>query len=597
METQTASRASGFTSGIGVNVHVEYTDGKYANTTNVINDLRYLGITHVRDGGLNPSNQGQASYDTLAQAGIKFDLIVFGGYDISQQIQLMTAFEKRNPGAISAIEGPNEVNNWPVTYQGLTGTAGAQAYQNALFNAVNASPTLASKPVYGVTSWPEIYSTADYANFHSYAKNGEQPYREMLHNYQDQAAVMQGKPMVLTEVGYYTLTSGAGWGGVDYTTQAKMTLNLLFDSAKLGVQKTYLYELLDAYSDPNGVDQEKHFGLFDINNNPKPVATAIHNLTTILADTGTAKDSFAVGSLSYTLTGLPSTAKTLLLQKSSGAFELVVWAEPDIWNESTRTPITVAESTVTLQLGQSAKTTIYDPLKSETALSSSTGSQVSFKLSDHPVIIEISGSGTTATAPATGAAQTIDGDAAANTLAGGAAAETMRGMDGNDTVSGGGGNDDINGNAGNDVLRGGDGADVVLGGKNNDLVYGDAGSDGQLNGNVGNDTVYGGEGNDRLYGGQDQDILYAEAGNDTLQGDLGSDTMTGGAGADRFWVGSGVDVITDFNSAQGDRIDFLDELGYKLSGTTSTVVTFSNGAQLTLTGVSRSALGDWLVDY
>jgi hypothetical protein len=70
--------------------------------------------------------------------------------------------------------------------------------------------------------------------------------------------------------------------------------------------------------------------------------------------------------------------------------------------------------------------------------------------------------------------------------------------------------------------------------------------------------------------------------------------MTGGAGADRFFVGYGKDVITDFNSAAGDRIDYLDGLSYTLSGTSSTVVTFSNGAQITLAGVAPSALGDWL---
>lgn len=65
---------STFVATLGVNVHVEYTDGKYANATNVINDLNFLGISHVRDAVLNPSNQGQSSYDALAGAGIKFDL-------------------------------------------------------------------------------------------------------------------------------------------------------------------------------------------------------------------------------------------------------------------------------------------------------------------------------------------------------------------------------------------------------------------------------------------------------------------------------------------------------------------------------------------
>src|SRR5690606_16806296 len=146
-----------------------------------------------------------------------------------------------------------------------------------------------------------------------------------------QRAVMPNGGIVLTEAGYYSLPGGGSWGGVDLQTQAKLTLNLLFDAAKLGVERTYLYQLLDAYADPSNTDMEKHFGLFDINNNPKPVAKAIHNLTTILADTGAA----AGGNFDYSVSGLPTSGSVSVLQKSSGAYDVVVWNEPDIWNETT----------------------------------------------------------------------------------------------------------------------------------------------------------------------------------------------------------------------------------------------------------------------
>ena len=34
---------------IGVNVHMRYTDGAYVNSTNVLQALRFLGVSHVRD--------------------------------------------------------------------------------------------------------------------------------------------------------------------------------------------------------------------------------------------------------------------------------------------------------------------------------------------------------------------------------------------------------------------------------------------------------------------------------------------------------------------------------------------------------------------
>jgi serralysin len=75
-----------------------------------------------------------------------------------------------------------------------------------------------------------------------------------------------------------------------------------------------------------------------------------------------------------------------------------------------------------------------------------------------------------------------------------------------------------------------------------------------ITGAGGADTLNGLGGNDRLVG---------NAGNDTLIGGAGIDTLTGGSGRDyyRFTTasdsgrGSNADVITDFNRAEGDRID------------------------------------------
>ena len=115
-----------------------------------------------------------------------------------------------------------------------------------------------------------------------------------------------------------------------------------------------------------------------------------------------------------------------------------------------------------------------------------------------------------------------------------------------------------------------------------------------LNGNAGNDVLYGGSGNDTLNGGN---------GNDVLIGGLGNDGMTGGAGADRFMfnglINNGADTITDFSTAQGDKLVFtgissLSSLGATWNAGTK-VMGFTNGSQLTLTGVTISgSVADWL---
>lgn len=137
------------------------------------------------------------------------------------------------------------------------------------------------------------------------------------------------------------------------------------------------------------------------------------------------------------------------------------------------------------------------------------------------------------------------------------------GFGGNDTMTGSAiddvlyankGDDLLTGNGGNDLLRGGQGNDSLSGGDGNDIAHG----------NLGIDTVSGGAGDDFLRGGQNEDLLLGEEGNDVLLGDRDKDTLSGGTGSDRFVLRAdtdagqrdpnAVDVITDFNSAEGDLV-------------------------------------------
>jgi VCBS repeat-containing protein len=82
----------------------------------------------------------------------------------------------------------------------------------------------------------------------------------------------------------------------------------------------------------------------------------------------------------------------------------------------------------------------------------------------------------------------------------------------------------------------------------------------------GNDSLLGGNGDDILFGQGGNDILNGGNGNDLLIGGKGNDTLIGGAGADTFaWKAGdtnsgGFDVIKDFNSKEGDKLDLSDLL-------------------------------------
>src|ERR1700744_1230087 len=119
--TQTALSATGFLNSLGVNTHLSFDTSTYANVAKVATALDYLGIDHVRD-SLYTSTLAISSFDTLAADGIKFDfdpaLRADHTVSVSGFVNQLASYEHEFPGSISAIEGANEVNNFPINIGG-----------------------------------------------------------------------------------------------------------------------------------------------------------------------------------------------------------------------------------------------------------------------------------------------------------------------------------------------------------------------------------------------------------------------------------------------------------------------------------------------
>lgn len=184
-----------------------------------------------------------------------------------------------------------------------------------------------------------------------------------------------------------------------------------------------------------------------------------------------------------------------------------------------------------------------------------------------------------------------------DTLAGAAGDDAVRGGEGADLLMGNAGADDIEGRQGLDILFGGAGSDWLSGGRDEDRLYGEDGAD-LLLGAHGRDIIDAGAGNDVLRGGSGDDVLYGREGDDFLSGDRGDDVLFGGAGADRFYVaaGAGVDLVMDFNRAQGDRVQLAPGSSWTVAQVgADTVVSLDGGAKVILAGVSLASLGvDWI---
>lgn len=380
-------RAADVWAKIGVNTHVEYTDGRYGTVSNVTDALTYLGITRVRNGSLKTGNQGQANYPALATAGISMTLVMPPTVAIDDSLTLVDGLLATNPGCVEAIEGPNEINNFPgginaFTYNGKTGEAAGQDFMSDLMTAVAADENLSGIPVYDCTG-STATNECDYTNMHPYPALGKPP----LSTLQAQIAThgQTGKTFVITETGYYTDPTKAN--GVDEAQQARQVVNAILDAIRLGFHKVFIYELLDAYSNPS-----YPYGLVNYDGTYKPAADAIRNLGLILADAGGTATTFTPTSLSYTLSGAPATAKDMVFQKSDGTHILIVWAEPLNWNSSTGAYVAPSASTVTVNFGSSfTSLDRYDPLQSDEAVdSASSASSYSWSLADAPAIMLVS---------------------------------------------------------------------------------------------------------------------------------------------------------------------------------------------------------------
>ena len=391
-------RAADFLDTLGVNTHVN--SAPYDDTARIVAALNYIGFDNIRQS--SPIDQGSLDGITaLGAAGERIDLIINGGGPVDLSGAMQNVY--RLAPYLNAVENVNEAAIYPIRYAGLGGVDAAVALQKDLYAAVRADPALNNVPVYSFTiggadpsAYPsigDISNDTDYVNIHAYPPDGLRPIF-VIH-----AAIAGGrtdapsKPVVLTETGFYTLTDGVGWGGVPESVQASYLLDEVLDEAVAGVARTYLYDLLDDGPDPAGTNQEAHFGLFHDDGSPKPAATAFHNLTAILADSGSSASSFPISDFAFTASGVPYdyTGNTLVLDKSDGSHVIAVWNEEQLWDTDKLVPIAAQHIPVTVDLHQSYQLVlVFDPTVSAAPVQTLHNVEnVHLDLTDHPFLIQV----------------------------------------------------------------------------------------------------------------------------------------------------------------------------------------------------------------
>ncbi|HLJ57137.1 MAG TPA: glycosyl hydrolase [Chthonomonadaceae bacterium] len=410
-----ALRASEFLGSIGANSALAARGERLEKT---IECARYTGIRWFRSG-----TEGGVSIPDYVrlhkEAGVKFSWSPgSGGADLERL--LATGRQIAAAGALLAFEGPNEPNNWGITYGGEKGGRNGSwlpvaRLQSDLYRAVKSYPALKRVPVWSITeggaetdnvglqfltipagagaAMPDGTRYADYANVHNYIYHPNSPGLEdnKTWNASDPSpacrvdglygeygrtwarhfagysvADLETLPRVTTETG---TTIG---GAVTEEIHALNLMSLYLDQFKRGWSYTAVYLLRDRVDE--GGNQQ--FGFYRPDYTPRKAAVFLHNLTTVLADGGAVPKP---GRLAYAIDGAPPTVHDMLLQKSDGSFDLVVWDERIKGSDE-----------VTVRFGSPAAPKVYDPtVGTDPVRTAARGTSLTLTLSDHPLILAL----------------------------------------------------------------------------------------------------------------------------------------------------------------------------------------------------------------
>lgn len=370
-----AQSARAFGDSVGVNVHLMWGGSAYDRFDAIVARLRELGVRYVRD-GLCPTCETQiARLQALAAAGVGVHLIsgdLKGGTVRMRENMEVVAGRLRH--AAVSVEAPNE----PDIEGGVSDWIGqTRAFQQDLYARVKGDPRIAHLPVLGPSvvhyaNRPllgDLSSFLDRGNMHPYP-GGRTP----LHNLDDErqraVPISGSKPLVATEAGYHSeLGTTSGHPPTSERAIGIYTPRLALEGFRGGVERTYVYELADPWSESErqarGISlMENSFGIVRADLSPKPAFLALRNLFRA-AGAGSAPVP-APGALRYGLEGAPPDLRQLLLRSADGTFALVLWREVSVWDQLARRDLFPTAHALQVVLGEPlALAQRFDPVESD----------------------------------------------------------------------------------------------------------------------------------------------------------------------------------------------------------------------------------------
>ena len=340
---------------LGLNIDLWRTQDGYRDFAPVLAKVTELRLRHARVGMQSTGEHGLARMQQLGRIGVRLDVVMgdaFGRYNTAPFSALDERLHENVMPYVDSVEGTNEPDlagqpDW---------SARAKGHQGSVVQSVKAErrqPVAVVAPSLGrLANVPALGSyagLADAANAHAYSSAGEPsaPLDQWAQTLD--ADQLPGGPVVVTEAGFQTDV-----GQTKYHTPlpaeiaASYTPRIVLEAIRRGMPRVYLYEMIDRWSDPFGVDTAAHFGLLHADLRPKPAWTAMVRLQRTLLDGGAPDRS--VQALGATVVEGPGDLRALAFRRSDGTATLALWRAVSEWDNQALVATPAAPAAVKLEL-------------------------------------------------------------------------------------------------------------------------------------------------------------------------------------------------------------------------------------------------------
>lgn len=360
-----------FVDSIGVGIHAWV--GRGSGNAIIIKDkLVNAGVRNVRDWLAIDKPHGTVAWQLLRDNGIRICFTLtpnWGGIAAMKQHLISNDLVD----CVEYLEGPNEPNS------GSNWSPSTIAFCLDLFNRFKSDPITADIPILvpalalraadmtpDHNALGDLSAYVDFGNSHPYPGGGK-PMTNLLNEMTLSQINVGSKPMVVTETGYHNaLSTTNGHNPASEAATALYLPRLYLEYFSKGVVRTYWFDLLDNFTEAEAAakgypDIEAHFGLVRYDFSDKPAYNALKNLISIMKDPGA---RFVPTPVSYTISG-SADVKSLLFQRRDGKYQLAIWRDVSVWNNSTRVDIVPPSATITVTFpGPRSQVNVFFPTTS-----------------------------------------------------------------------------------------------------------------------------------------------------------------------------------------------------------------------------------------